>query len=251
MGFIALIYGVVAYLVFFLLFIFLVFFVSGDMLISMIGMGFGKTIDSGGSSPTGQAALINIGLLMLFAVTHTGMARPGFKKIWTRIVPTSVERSTYVMVTNIVLIALFVHWVPMPGTVWEVTSPLWSTVLTLLFFAGAFIVLLSTFLINHFELFGLQQVWYRFRGKELPEPEFRTPLLYKHVRHPLYLGFILFFWSIPEMSVGHLLFAAVMTIYIFVAVGYEERDLVKTFGDKYLAYQAKVPSIFPIGKRKD
>jgi len=247
MGIIALLYGVIAYVLFFASFLYLIAFVGGGM-IPFIDVP--KTIDVGTSPLAGApAALVNIGLLLLFGVQHSVMARPGFKKVWTRIVPKSVERSTYVLITAVILFAIFTYWIPMPGVVWATTG-VWATLLTVLFFVGYLIVLLSTFLINHFELFGLHQVWARFQGKDMPEAKFVTPAFYKWVRHPLYLGMIIAFWSAAMMSVGHLLFAAVWTAYIFVAVGYEERDLIGAFGDSYRSYADKVPMMFPFGKRK-
>ncbi len=247
MGIFALLYGVVAYFIFFASFLYLVAFVGGDM-IPFIEVP--KTLDSGPSLFVGApAALVNIGLLALFGIQHSVMARSGFKKVWTKVVPPAVERTTYVLITALLLGFIFHAWVPMPGTVWAM-SGIWATLMTVLFFVGFLIVLLSTFLINHFDLFGLQQVWSRFKSRDLPAPKFVTPFLYKWVRHPLYLGFIIAFWATPLMSVGHLLFASVWTIYMFIAIGYEERDLTDTFGETYHAYTAKVPMIFPFGKRR-
>ena len=244
----ALLYGAVCYLVFLGAFLYLIPFIGGDMLAFA---GAPKTLDWG-QSPIADvpAPLINLGLLLLFGVQHTIMARQSFKRVWTQFVPTAVERSTYVLFSTLIIIALYAFWQPMPQIVWDVQSPFWSVLLTALFFLGFAIVLLSTFLINHFELFGLMQVWYRFQGRDMPQPTFRTPLLYKAVRHPLYFGWIVAFWAAPTMTVGHLLFAAVWTIYIFVALGYEERDLIHFFGDKYREYMARVPMILPFGRRK-
>jgi len=247
MGFIALLYGIICYVLFFASFLYLIAFVGGDM-VPFVTVP--KTVDIGTSPLAGMpAALVNIGLLLLFGVQHSVMARPAFKKVWTKIVPKSVERSTYVLFTAIILAAIYVYWIPIEGTVWA-ASGVWATVLTVFFFVGFLIVLLSTFLINHFELFGLQQVWYRFQGKDLPEPKFVTPMFYRWVRHPLYLGFIIALWAAAVMSVSHLLFAAIWTAYIFVAVGYEERDLIGIFGEKYRDYADRVPMMFPFGKRK-
>ena len=248
MGVLSLGYSIVAYVLFFASFLYLIPFMGGEM------TGFlqvPKTLDWGAGSLSGMpAALVNIGLLLLFAVQHTVMARPGFKRGLTKIIPQSMERSTYVLATVGVLVLLYAYWQPMPSVVWSVGSPMWSGTLTAVYFLGIGLVLLSTFLISHFELFGLLQGWLGFKKQEMPAPEFRTPMLYKHVRHPLYLGFILAFWSTPHMTSGHLLFAAIWTVYIFVAVGYEERDLIAVFGDKYHDYMAKVPAIFPFGARK-
>ncbi len=248
MGILTLVYSVVAYLLFFASFLYLIVFVGGDM---TAFAGAPKTLDSGASSLSGApAALVNIGLLVLFGVQHTVMARGSFKRALTKVVPWAMERSTYVLVTVILLVLLYVYWQPMPGVVWSVQSAVWSGVLTALFFLGIGLVLLSTFLINHFHLFGLTQGWLRFQNKELPKPKFVTPSLYKHIRHPLYLGWITMFWATPHMTAGHLLFASIWTIYIFVAIGYEERDMIAVFGDKYRDYMAKVPVILPFGGRK-
>jgi protein-S-isoprenylcysteine O-methyltransferase Ste14 len=248
MGSVVLAYSVVVYAIFFAAFLYLIAFVGGD-LIPFVNVP--KTVDAGDSLLAGwPAAIVNIGLLILFGLQHTVMARPGFKRGFTKIVPPAMERSTYVLATVVVLVLLYTCWIPMPEIVWQTTSPIWSGVLTALFFIGFGLVLLSTFLINHFELFGLMQGWLRLKNQQAPAPEFRTPFLYGFVRHPLYLGFILAFWSTPMMTAGHLLFAAVWTVYIFVAIGYEERDLISLFGDKYRDYMAKTPSILPLGKRK-
>ncbi|NOX82261.1 MAG: isoprenylcysteine carboxylmethyltransferase family protein [Alphaproteobacteria bacterium] len=248
MGAIALIYSIVVYLIFFASFLYLIAFMGGDMT-SFIGAP--KTLDSGTAILTAwPAVLVNIGLLLLFGVQHSVMARSGFKKALTKIVPQAMERSTYVLTTVVVLVLLFVFWQPLPSTVWSVTSPLWSVVLMAVFFLGVGLVLLSTFMINHFELFGLLQGWLGFRKKEAAAPVFVMPYLYKYIRHPLYLGFLLAFWSTSHMTVGHLLFSSIWTAYIFVAIGYEERDLIAVFGDKYHAYMAKVPAILPFGRGK-
>ena len=248
MGILALGYSVVAYVLFFAAFLYLIPFMGGDMT-SFIGAP--KTLDSGASSLTGTpAALVNLGLLLLFGVQHTVMARKSFKSAITKMLPQSMERSTYVLATVVVLILLYVYWQPMPSVVWSVSSPLWAGVLTALFFLGIGLVLLSTFLINHFELFGLLQGWLGFKKQDMPAPTFHTPSLYKHIRHPLYLGWIMSFWATSHMTAGHLLFASIWTIYIFVALGYEERDLINVFGDKYRDYMEKVPAILPFGARK-
>ena len=199
MGILALSYSVVVYIVFFAAFLYLIVFVGGD------GLPFisaPKTLDAGPSIfPAGPAALVNIGLLLLFAVQHSVMARPGFKRAWTKIVPKEMERSTYVLATVAVLLVLYAGWRPMPLVVWSEEGTLVSMALTALFFIGFGLVLLSTFLINHFELFGLQQGWFKFQSKQADAPVFRTPLLYRFVRHPLYLGFLIAFWATPHMTV--------------------------------------------------
>jgi protein-S-isoprenylcysteine O-methyltransferase Ste14 len=248
MRIIALAYGGVCYAIFFAAFLYLIAFVGGEMIPVVHAP---KTLDWGDSSvPAGYGALVNIALLLLFGAQHTIMARQSFKRGWTQIVPKSVERPTYVLATSAVLILLFVYWTPIPALVWETHAPLWSGLITAAFYLGFGLVLLSTFLINHFELFGLAQVWRFFNKQEGAAPTFKTPLLYKHVRHPLYLGFLIAFWATPAMSAGHLLFAAIWSAYIFVAIGYEERDLIGLFGDKYRQYMARVPMIFPLGKRR-
>jgi protein-S-isoprenylcysteine O-methyltransferase Ste14 len=248
LGPLILLFSIIVYLVFFAAFLYLIAFVGGDM-IPIISLP--KTLDAGPSALAGYpAALVNIGLLVLFGLQHSIMARPGFKKGLTKIVPHAAERSVYVLATVVVLVLLYALWIPMPDVVWSVDSALWGGVLTAIFYLGFGLVLLTTFLINHFELFGLMQGWLSFKAKPTPEPVFRTPILYNYVRHPLYLGFILAFWATPHMTAGHLLFAAVWTFYIFVAIGYEERDLIGVFGEKYRAYMATTPSILPFGKRK-
>jgi len=246
MGIVALLYGIIAYFVFFASFLYLVVFVGGDM-IPYIDVP--KTIDVGPSPLAGwPPALVNVGLLLAFGIQHTVMARQGFKKVWTRIVPRTIERSTYVIVTSLLLFLIYHLWIPMEGTVWAATG-IWATVMTVLFYLGFAIVFVSTFLINHFDLFGLHQVWSRYRRTEMPSVKFVTPLFYKWVRHPLYLGFMIAFWAVPVMSVGHLFFAAIMTIYMFIAMGYEERDLTEFHGEEYRVYVTRVPMIFPFGKR--
>lgn len=248
MGIIALVYSVVVYFVFFATFVYLIVFVGGD---SLSFLGAPKTIDAGASIyPAGPAALINLGLLALFALQHSVMARPGFKSWWIRIVPKSMERSTYVLASVVVLLVLFAGWRPIPAVVWSEEGTAVSAIMSALFFIGFGLVLLSTFLINHFEMFGLQQSWFKFQSKDAGEPKFVTPLFYKFVRHPLYLGFLIAFWATPHMTAGHLLFAGVWTGYIFLAIGYEERDMITVFGEKYRDYMAKVPSILPFGSRK-
>lgn len=241
-------YSILMYVLFFAAFLYLIVFIGGGM-VPVIHAP--KTLDWGDSFITGlPAALVNIGLLLLFGLQHSIMARPGFKAGLTKIIPKSIERSTYVLATVIVLVILYAGWVPMTGTVWLVTSPLWAGLLTALFYIGLALVLLSTFLINHFELFGLEQGWKAYRNKPEATPKFYTPYLYKLVRHPLYLAFLIAFWATPYMSVGHLLFASIWTAYILIAIGYEERDLTTTFGDEYTDYMAKTPMIIPVGGRK-
>lgn len=248
MGVLALLYSVIVYLLFFAAFLYLIPFMGGEMT-SFIPAP--KTLDAGVSPAAGApAALVNIGLLVLFGLQHTIMARSGFKKALTKVIPPAMERSTYVLLTVLVLVLLYRYWIPMDGVVWSIESQPWAGLMMALYFLGVGLVLLSTFLINHFDLFGLLQGWMRFRNKPMPEPKFHTPSLYKVVRHPLYLGLIMAFWATSYMTVGHLLFASIWTIYIFIALGYEERDLIAVFGDKYREYMAKTPAILPFGAKK-
>ena len=235
--FIAFLYGLVAYLVFLIAFLYAIGFVSGLLV--------PKTIDIGAVVSLTEAVIVNLLLMSLFAVQHSVMARYQFKKWWWQYVPNSVERSTYVLFASLALILLFWQWRPMPAVVWQVTDPNAAMALMGLSLFGWFLVLLSTFMINHFELFGLHQVVINLGGRKLPKPRFKTPGLYKLVRHPIYLGFIIAFWAAPTMTVGHLLFAAVTTAYIFVGIFLEERDLVELFGDDYRRYKKRVSMLIP------
>lgn len=229
-------YGVVAYLVFFLTFLYAIGFVSG--------LAVPKTLDTGAVVGSTEAVIVDLILMSIFAVQHSVMARAPFKRWWVQYVPASVERSTYVLLSSLALILLFWQWRPMPAVVWATTPPL-ATAITILSLVGWLIVLLSTFLINHFELFGLHQVFSYLSGRAMPAPRFKAPLLYKLVRHPIYLGFVIAFWAAPVMTAGHLLFAAVTTAYIFVGIFLEERDLVAVFGDDYRRYRQKVSMLIP------
>jgi methanethiol S-methyltransferase len=211
-----------------------------------------KSIDSGAAGPLLEALVIDVLLLTLFAVQHSVMARPGFKALWTRIVPQPIERSTYVLFASLSLMLLFWQWRPIPAVVWSVANPTVATTIQAVSLAGFTLVVFSTFLISHFELFGLTQVVRNWFGRETPEPVFHTPLLYRHVRHPLYLGFLIAFWAAPTMTAGHLLFAVATTGYILIAIQLEERDLVALFGPKYLAYRERVAMLVPgFGSRRD
>ena len=234
-------FGLVAYLVFFGTILYAIGFVTG--------MVVPKAIDDGTIAPTIEAMIVNLLLMSLFAVQHSVMARKPFKRWWTQFVPHSVERSVYVLLASLALILLFWQWRPMPAIVWQVADPTAAMALMALSLVGWVLVFTSTFLINHFELFGLHQVAAKLAGRTLPEPRFKTPVLYKIVRHPIYLGFIVAFWAAPVMTVGHLLFAAVTTAYIFVGIFLEERDLVAQFGEDYKRYRAKVGMLIPFRRK--
>lgn len=210
-----------------------------------------KSIDSGVQGDVSMSVVINLGLLGLFAIQHSVMARPAFKRAWTKLVPQSIERSTYVLLSALVLILLYHQWRPLTDTVWLVENNALSLLLQAVYFLGWGLVVLSTFLLNHFELFGLQQVYAEFRGTTAVPPKFRTPFLYKLVRHPIYFGFLLAFWVTPHMTVGHLLFAAASTVYILLGATLEERDLVAAFGDSYRKYRERVPMLVPWRRSKD
>lgn len=229
-------YGLLCYLIFLGTFLYAIGFV-GNLVVT-------KSIDSGLVVPVGEAVAVNVLLLGLFAVQHSVMARPAFKRWWTRFVPRHVERSTYVLATSLLLILLFWHWRPLPGVVWEAEYPA-AVALWVVFGVGWFLVLLSTFLIDHFDLFGLRQVILYAGGRPYTPPPFRAPALYKIVRHPIMLGFLIAFWSAPAMTWGHLLFAGMTTGYILVGIFLEERDLKHAFGSSYEEYRRQVGMIVP------
>ena len=237
MGFVALLYGFVAYLCFLGSFTYTIAFLGGFIV--------PKTIDSGAAGSTAEALVINLLLMTLFAVQHSVMARKGFKQWWTRFVPKVIERSTYVLLASLVLLFLFWQWRPLPAVVWQIEDRPLAMIVTGLSHFGWVLVFASTFLINHFELFGLHQVANNLAGRPMPAPRFYVPLFYRFVRHPLYLGFIIAFWAAPVMTVGHLMFAAVTTAYILVAIQLEERDLIGLFGDEYRRYRERVAMLVP------
>ena len=234
-------FGLVAYLVFLPTFLYAIGFVTG--------VGVPKTIDDGPVVPVTEALIVNLLLLSLFAVQHSGMARKPFKRWLTQFMPASVERSVYVLLASLALILLLWQWRPIPAVVWQVTNEQVAMTMTALSLAGWLLVLFSTFLINHFELFGLHQVAANLAGRTMPAARFKTPVLYKFVRHPIYLGFIIAFWATPVMTVGHLLFAAVTTAYIFVGIALEEHDLIQLFGEEYKRYRAQVGMLAPFRRK--
>lgn len=233
-------YSVVVYVIFLATFLYAIAFVGN--------LGAGKTIDSGVMGSPAQALIVDAALLALFAVQHSVMARPAFKRVWTRLIPKSVERSTYVLFASGALIVLYAYWQPITIPVWNVGG-IGATLLHAVFWAGWGLVLLSTFLINHFELFGLSQASASLRGREAVAPAFKTPSLYRWVRHPIYLGFLLAFWATPSMTAGHLLFAIATSAYILLGIFFEERDLVAQFGEQYVSYRGKVGMLWPRSRR--
>ena len=231
-------FALVAYAIFFATFLYLIAFVGSLPWVPL-------TVDRGPEAAVRTAVAINLALIAIFGVQHSVMARQGFKRFWTRVVPQPAERSVYVLLASAALILLFTQWRPIDGTVWQVTNPLLTGLIWALFALGWLIVLLSTFLINHFELFGLQQAWFNLRGRAAAAPQFRQPFFYKLVRHPLYSGFFLAFWATPHMTYGHLLLAGGMSLYMLIAIVYEERDLVALFGKDYEDYRANVGKLTP------
>ncbi|HEY4336877.1 MAG TPA: isoprenylcysteine carboxylmethyltransferase family protein [Puia sp.] len=236
-----LLYSIVCYLIFFVTFLYLVGFI-GNLIVP-------KSIDRSTTEvmPASFAILINLLLIALFGVQHSVMARQPFKEKWTRVVPEPIERSTYVLFASTMLVVLFLFWQPIPAVIWSIGGAAASTLMAISFL-GWGIVLLSTFLINHFHLFGLLQTYRHLTDKRSGDLRFRTPFIYKLVRHPLYLGFLIAFWAAPVMTVGHLLFSLAMTVYIFIGIWHEERDLTNQYGERYEQYKRRTSKILPIPK---
>jgi methanethiol S-methyltransferase len=236
--FIFLFIATIIYGIFFATFLYLIGFVAGLPMLP-------TNVDKGQLLPILAAVPIDLALIAMFGLQHSVMARPGFKAAWTQIVPKPIERSVYVLAASVMLIVLFAFWSPIGGTVWQVDMPVARNLLWALFGLGWAVVLLSTFLINHFELFGLSQVFHNLRNRAPAAPVLRTPFFYKLVRHPLYTGFFIAFWATPTMSYGHLLLAAGMSTFMLIAIQYEERDLIDTFGNDYVAYRKRVGMLTP------
>jgi protein-S-isoprenylcysteine O-methyltransferase Ste14 len=237
------IYGAASYALFFGTYCYAVGFVTNLIVPT--------TLDGLAKASFTKSLLTNAGLLLLFALQHSIMARPAFKAWWMKIVPEPIERSTYVLFSSICMILLMWLWQPMGGVIWSVEETTARIALTALSFLGFGIVLLSTFMINHFDLFGLRQVWMYLRGNAYQPLKFRTPFFYKYVRHPLYLGWLIAFWATPTMTMAHFLFAALCTGYILTAIRFEERDLIRTFGEKYIEYKRIAPMLFPFTKSRE
>lgn len=251
-----LLFGVIAYLVFLPTFLYLIAFVGNLQATALVeslpalawlvpySIDFGRA-----AGPVVLTVVVNLGLIALFGLQHSVMARSGFKDWLTRMLPKPAERSVYVLIASLVLIVMFWQWRPMPAVVWSVESGLGQAVLWAVFAAGFGLVFVTSYLIDHFDLFGLRQVWSHFRERKPESPAFVTPLFYRVVRHPLYLGFLMAFWATPQMTAGHVLFAAGMTAYILIGIHFEERDLLHYLGEDYRAYRDKVPMLLPVPGR--
>ncbi len=235
-------YGIACYIVTWSAALYCIGFV-GDLYVS-------KSIDSGTPGPLGRSIAVDALLLFIFAVQHSVMARQGFKQFWTRFVPGHIERSTYNLFTSIALIVMIWLWQPMTQTVWNVENPAGRTLLMALFLAGWALVVYSTFLINHLDFFGLRQVFLHLQGREYTSLKFRTPALYRVMRHPIMLGFLVAFWAAPHMTAGRLFFAAATSAYIMIGIRFEERDLARVHGTDYEEYRKRVPMLLSIGKQK-
>ena len=231
------IYGIVSYAIFFAVFLYGIGFIGGFITPT--------TLDGVPTSGVGRALAVDLGLLVAFAIQHSGMARPGFKAWWKRIVPEAAERSTYVLVSSVALAVMYLYWEPIGGVIWNVPAGLGRNLVIGLYLLGWLLLLYTTFLIDHFDLFGLKQVWRRLNNKTYRAPVFRTPSLYKIVRHPLYIGWLTIFWAAPTMTAAHLMFALVTTGYILFAIRLEERDMVSAFGSAYVDYRARTPMLIP------
>jgi methanethiol S-methyltransferase len=230
-------FGIASYVFFLAVFLYAIGFV-GNLVVP-------KSIDSGATGTLMTSLMIDYLLLGIFAIQHSGMARPGFKRWWMKVIPRPIERSTYVLLANLALVVLYWQWRPLPGVVWDISAAWGQWLLWSLFILGWLIVLTATFMINHWHLFGLQQVSEDLQGKTLSEPKFMTPGYYRFIRHPIMAGFLIAFWATPHMSIGHLVFALAVTAYILVAVQLEQRDLTRMFGERYRAYMQRVPAFFP------
>jgi protein-S-isoprenylcysteine O-methyltransferase Ste14 len=240
----SLFFAIACYAIFFATFLYLIVFV-GDFSFATV------TVDNGPLARPAIAALVDIALIALFGLQHSVMARPAFKARWTRIIPPQIERSVYVLCASIALMILFLFWRPIDTIVWSATNSMVRELIWIVFWAGWATVLISTFLINHFELFGLAQAWNYCRGQESAKPELRQPFFYKWVAHPLYSGFFLAFWAAPTMTVGHLLLAGGVSLYMLIAIRHEERDLTNLFGEEYTRYRAGVGMLTPRFRRRD
>ena len=235
-------FAIACYAIFFATFLYLIVFV-GDLALGV------RTVDVGPQAPPMAAAVINIALIALFGLQHSVMARPAFKARWTRIVPPAAERSVYVLAASVALMILFIGWHPIAQIVWNVTNRTAQAIIWTIFWIGWATILITTFLINHFELFGLQQAWFQMSGREAEKPELREPMFYRWIAHPLYTGFFLAIWAAPEMTLGHLLLAVGLSVYMLIAIRYEERDLTDLFGDDYRRYRAGVGGLVPRFRR--